>query len=707
MAKSNREGFGKLLDFWMPPKEAGEPIGCLATTFTFDPELFEEECLSRFLKMDTEFDEDLALYLIERQEKLYSVKCASVLVDQKHSNKKRSLAWDMLSMRYIGTFHPKISLLYWSGCIRLIVASANLTKPGYRENQEIFGKVDFVIEEGNILNSNAPVHVLLSLIDFLRNIILGCSLSGKAVNDRSISFLDSVQQKAEKWKSLDVKRDHNQIHLESLLIGPGRKDLFEQIQEIWMKYSSRLPHSAWITSPFYNSPDSNNLPAEKIWAIMSPKKNAKVIYSCPYDVLLDGERKYLIMAPESLKVKRFEGRPSPDISFRGNSMFSKDENGNERIRSPHLKNILIENDEWLLYMIGSSNFTSPGTGLAPRSNYEANIVYIVNKNKNPSGYDRLQASFSEDEYLEQSEIEFSQLNFSDEEGEPGIPILPLFFESCEAIWQNGVFIRFHFDKNHSIGAFRISDESGILNFQSKYWTLKQEPEFIILPWPEKPIPSGFNVYIEDEVMPAFWALNAETRKVLPTPDVLKNLKLPELIEILSSTRTLISSMRKILRDKESSSESGYHEKEYMDPHKRVDTSGYILQRTRRMSNALSALGERIARPVYTMESLEWRLNGPVGVSALCEAMAKEVEKTHLDDDMKKEEMLFFLAELTIEFANIEPVINNDSLSKTEIMDELKKFLRSLFLSHEALINSSKPSPIRDYAKKAIKIVFNT
>jgi len=38
-----RQGFGRLLDAWTPPPGAGEPVGCAATSFTFDAVFFEEE----------------------------------------------------------------------------------------------------------------------------------------------------------------------------------------------------------------------------------------------------------------------------------------------------------------------------------------------------------------------------------------------------------------------------------------------------------------------------------------------------------------------------------------------------------------------------------------------------------------------------------------------------------------------------------------
>ncbi|NVN97183.1 hypothetical protein HXX01_03050, partial [Candidatus Nomurabacteria bacterium] len=148
MSKDKREGYGKILDCWSPPKDAGTPVGCLSTTYTFDPELYEEDCLSRFLQMKSDFNEDSVTYLIEREERLSNISCAAVLVDKEHSNKRRNPRWDLISMRYRGTFHPKVTVIYWSGCIRLMVGSANLTKAGYRENQEIFCVVDFAMEQG-------------------------------------------------------------------------------------------------------------------------------------------------------------------------------------------------------------------------------------------------------------------------------------------------------------------------------------------------------------------------------------------------------------------------------------------------------------------------------------------------------------------------------------------------------------------------------
>jgi len=42
--KSLEPGVGKLLDAWVPPDEAGDAIGCIATSFSFNAAFFEEEC---------------------------------------------------------------------------------------------------------------------------------------------------------------------------------------------------------------------------------------------------------------------------------------------------------------------------------------------------------------------------------------------------------------------------------------------------------------------------------------------------------------------------------------------------------------------------------------------------------------------------------------------------------------------------------------
>lgn len=129
MAKRKTEekpGFGKLLDAWVAPDDAGDPVGCVATSFTFSPVFFEEECLARFLQLESDPTEDGPVYLVEREEKLAQLTCSAALVDQHHCRGGRSLRWDLISARLPqGLQHAKVSLLYWSNLCRLMIGSAN------------------------------------------------------------------------------------------------------------------------------------------------------------------------------------------------------------------------------------------------------------------------------------------------------------------------------------------------------------------------------------------------------------------------------------------------------------------------------------------------------------------------------------------------------------------------------------------------------
>src|SRR4051812_42256314 len=102
----------RLLDAWSGKAEFGDPIGCVTTTFTFEAAFFEEQCLSRFLKIENDPAEDVRGYLVEREERL-SQAAAFVFVDDVHVPRLRSLRWHVLPMRVPrgGVFHAKVTLL--------------------------------------------------------------------------------------------------------------------------------------------------------------------------------------------------------------------------------------------------------------------------------------------------------------------------------------------------------------------------------------------------------------------------------------------------------------------------------------------------------------------------------------------------------------------------------------------------------------------
>ena len=63
----------RLLNLWSPDPDAGAPIGCVATTFTLGASHFEEQCLARFVSMETAPAENARAYIVEREEKLSQI----------------------------------------------------------------------------------------------------------------------------------------------------------------------------------------------------------------------------------------------------------------------------------------------------------------------------------------------------------------------------------------------------------------------------------------------------------------------------------------------------------------------------------------------------------------------------------------------------------------------------------------------------------
>lgn len=150
----------KLLDHWLAAEGAGAPVACLATTFTFDPDFFEQDCLSRFLGLQTKQGEgnDLSA-LIEQEEHLAEVPVTAV-VDRSYNAEGRSLRWDILAVGVRGGLqHSKTAVLVWENSVRVLVGSANLTPAGYREQ----------VEAGVVLEarrgSEIPAAIFLSLFE--------------------------------------------------------------------------------------------------------------------------------------------------------------------------------------------------------------------------------------------------------------------------------------------------------------------------------------------------------------------------------------------------------------------------------------------------------------------------------------------------------------------------------------------------------------
>ncbi|BBO16449.1 conserved hypothetical protein [Candidatus Brocadia pituitae] len=692
MSRTNNQhtGHSKLLDFWSPPPEAGEPIGCVATTYTFSSVFFEEDCLSRFLNMESDPDNDGSVFLIEREEKMASAQCISVLVDQHNCRGARSLRWDIIPARIPkAIMHAKISVLCWSKLVRVLIGSANITEQGYRINQEIFGSLDF--HEG----SEIPVSALKTILDFLREMV---DYSTNSPDQPEVlrwhNFLTDIEKRVTNWGRTNPYWGGKDVRIYPLLIGPKRQDIFSQLRNYWNQASSRPPEYAWITSPFFDPPDSPNIPAEKIWHVLNQRGMACVCYFVRAEENKDKKR-LVIKAPESLRESAPDQRSSIDIRFINvTEMFDTKEV--RAFRPLHMKSIWLQNDEWVLYVIGSSNFTTLGTGVGNTANFEANIVYMASRTQNKAAVNMLKKSSlpkdgKDDLIIDEYAVWERQAN-EDEPDSECLTLLPSVFGY--AIYgrneQMRAFVRLCFTSQDLPKGFSLSQEDGKEVFYGeRKWVEDGKPLEVSLEWKSDLPPSGFHVMWDGVKNSAWWPVNIESASALPPPPELKDLPLEVLMSILTSARPLHQVIVAWLKKKQ-----GSNGKPPVDPHKKVDTTKFLFQRTRQLSWVLRTLRERLERPFHTKESLHWRLRGPIGVLTLA--------KTIMREGKSEDEKAFLVAEIVLELGRIKPKEDTPRSLKREVVEEE---LRSVIHEIKKVILPSiqiSDDLIKTYVSKAFR-----
>jgi len=240
---------GAMLELWRPSEHAGEPVGCLATTYTFDPELFADQCLGRFLEIDSEPDREDLPYLLQRETRLGGV-YTGVMVDPTHAGVQHSLRWDVLPVRIRGAKqHAKLSVLAWTHLVRIIVSSANLSVPGYRTNQEVAASID-------LRPGEADRALLAEALTFLRGLLAFVPGAGGGLPEvqRAEVFLRQVETLTAGWRA--AKRDATvRRQLVCTLPGrgpqePARSSLDEAMDAC--RRRGRAPSEVWVASPFFD-----------------------------------------------------------------------------------------------------------------------------------------------------------------------------------------------------------------------------------------------------------------------------------------------------------------------------------------------------------------------------------------------------------------------------------------------------------------------
>ena len=234
----------------LPIGVAGRPVICVASTYTFHAPFLELELLPRFLGLKFDETEGVRPFVVEREQALAMAQVC-VLVDSDHFDPSQStLRWDQLPVRVPGGVqHSKVVVLVWENCARLIIASANLTRSGYRKNREIAGVIDFYDDE-----SSAPRKLLLDVLAFLQEVSVSPWVrASEAPKKRLFRALEDARTRLRSWRQMpaDFKpRERPRVTfvggLPSARRGVARSPL-QQMLDLW---GTRRVSEVTVMTPF-------------------------------------------------------------------------------------------------------------------------------------------------------------------------------------------------------------------------------------------------------------------------------------------------------------------------------------------------------------------------------------------------------------------------------------------------------------------------
>lgn len=677
----------KILSAWDPPPGAGAPEGCVATTFTFQPEFFEEHCLSRFLSLETDPREGGADYLLEREEKLATTR-VSVLVDRSNAAASPSARWDVLSVSIPRSIlHAKVAVLAWHNWIRVIIASANLTEQAYRKNQEVFGVLDFHEE------LSVPAEVLDQIIDFLRAVarLTPGADSPPGPRARLLGFLDGLRTTARRWRN-ERTSSREWPRIVPVLLGPMNgfdTPIPERLGRL-VRERGGPASRAEVLSPFYDKDTGSTYrPTEALVAALSERGERHLGFLVPGEHLPD--ERVRLAAPRSLVSV---GRKTAEVA-----VYPVLEEVDRERRPLHAKSIWLRSEGWHVYMIGSSNFTTAGLGLVRRgSNIEANLAYVF---PNEPALKRMMEATHPDWEDPLEDLDAALWEPIDElegEGVSGAAVLPLGFE--EAL----------FEPAESGGTFRLrltaplpSSWTISLNQRALYsetrWLADGHPAPASVPCDAAAAPRSLDVAWVDENghrQTAAWPVNVTDPSLLAPPDELRKLPLESLIEILASGLPIHEAIQKVRRRMRSpvGGPPGEPDPE-LDPLRRVRSETFLLQRTRRVAKALEQLVQRLSSPVTHADALAWRLRGPVGPLALARALVNEARSSG--------ECCFLLAEVLLALGRVRVSKISHGLRPEHVRREISAVKGEIAAILREKLSDDRVAPsLVDYVEQALE-----
>jgi hypothetical protein len=457
---------------------------------------------------------------------------------------------------------------------------------------------------------------------------------------------------------------------------PGGPTVVEQLKDLW---KGPAPDSAWLVSPFYDVDHKANDTAASFAGLLTTRGDRDLFFAAPGRELPDGIVQ--IDVPESLKRSSHTS-----LKHHFSIVHQRVEiDGKKEERPLHAKSIWLQRDERALYMLGSSNFTAAGLGLHPRHNIELNVAYLIRDTGSQFGKLCARSCPQEVAIDDLEGVQFLSDGLSDSAENLDAPLLPSAFGlALFCMDAQGTRLELEIGSN-APAIFEVYSESGSLLIGAKDWLRDGKQRMVTIPWEAKRPPSSLEVKWTDAKRgecTGRWIVNVADMSALPPPDELGDLSLAELMEILTSARPFHEMVMRILERREKKMASGPMVE--IDPHKKVDTSQFLLQRMRRVSQALEGMRNRLQQPIGSVEALRWRLHGPIGPIALAKRLAEEDPGG----------AAFMIAEVATTLREV-PWRPSGSLGTKNINTNVEKTIIAL---HELATRAPTPANLSNYVK---------
>lgn len=352
-------------------------------------------------------------------------------------------------------------------------------------------------------------------------------------------------------------------------------------------------------------------------------------------------------------------------------------------------------------MIGSSNFTRAGMGISRACNAEANLLTIADHLPHarlPRQMDDVWPEMEEVEDLEIAEWQGATPGLVEEEQAACVSV-PSGFLSV--MYRAGEHRELHIRLcgPHLPEGWRLiavgNESTEVLNHSD--WSQRGQFDEIVLTWEHLLPPVKILVrWVGDDSQEreAFLPVNVEDAQQLPPPAELAEMSADDMLLILAASdpsAAFRAWAKKRKCDETFDEDLDAATPPDLDPLRRYELKSTFLRRVRSRARVLAQLRFNLQRPVWSLQALQWRLEGFIGIRPLAERVLGEV----LEPEESADEALLTLADLMILLREVtyEPV--DGALSKRDFKKVYGPFLTKLVEQLNAQVHSHRHRVGRD------------